>query len=120
MEELNLTVVEITKAECKRQGIPVSKLEKDLGHGNGWLNPKKIKTMKLDDVLAVAEYLHVSLDLLCGRMPRNLNVFEEEIIVFFRMLNSNGQKEALQRIKELTQLQCYTEEAREFLIPSVG
>jgi hypothetical protein len=36
------------------------------------------------------------------------------------MLNSNGQKEALQRIKELTQLQCYTEEGRESLIPSVG
>lgn len=110
MEDLNLTVVEIAKAECIRQGIAVSKLEKDLGHGNGWLNPKKIKTMKLNDVLAVAEYLNISLDLLCGRRQRDLNVFEEEIIFDFRQLNQNGQKEALRRVKEMTQLQCYTED----------
>mgnify|MGYP002518482889 CR=1 FL=1 len=83
MMPLELTVVEIARAECQRQKIPISKLEKDLGHGNGWLNPKKIRTFKLDDAFAIADYLNISLDELCGRKQQKLN--EKEIESMFKV-----------------------------------
>lgn len=110
MMPLELTVVEIARAECQRQKIPISKLEKDLGHGNGWLNPKKISTFKLDDAFAIADYLNISLDELCGRKPQNLNQNENKMMCLLHQLNEDGKKEALNRVEEMTQLQRYTED----------
>lgn len=55
-----MTPVERARSVCKEKGIPVKKLEKDLGFGNGYLNPKKISELSSDRLTAIAEYLGVS------------------------------------------------------------
>ena len=45
---------------CKQKKIPVSKLEKDLGYGNGYLNPKKVSDMKASRLMEILEYLEIS------------------------------------------------------------
>ena len=37
------STVEIVRAICKEKDIPISRLEQDLGYGNGYFNPKKAK-----------------------------------------------------------------------------
>lgn len=61
-------IVENVRAICKAKGIPVSKLEADLGYGNGYLNPKKIKTLTMDRVEEIMKYLDVSLASLMGEI----------------------------------------------------
>lgn len=47
---------------CKEKGIKVSTLEKDLGYGNGYLNPKKVSDMKAGRLIDILDYLGVSLE----------------------------------------------------------
>ena len=54
-----MTYVEYARAVCKEKGIAISKMESDLGHGNGYFNPKKMKKFTLEEALAVAEYLKI-------------------------------------------------------------
>lgn len=44
---------------CKEKKIPISKLEKDLGYGNGYLNPKKIKDVKSNRLFEILDYLNM-------------------------------------------------------------
>lgn len=37
--------IERVREICKAKGIPVSRLEQDLGFGNGYLNPKKAQSI---------------------------------------------------------------------------
>ena len=55
-----MTTVERIREKCDELNVPVSKLEKDLGFGNGYLNPKKIKEVKTDRFLKILEYLGIS------------------------------------------------------------
>lgn len=52
-----LTGTEYVRAICKERKIKVSALERDLGFGNGYLNPKKLKQIPYDRAVAMAEYL---------------------------------------------------------------
>ena len=56
MENIVERIVEI----CKSRNIPILKLEKDLGYGNGYLNPKKVSDMKAGRLLEILDYLGVS------------------------------------------------------------
>lgn len=56
------TYVEIVRALCEERKIAVSKLEKDCGFSNGYLNPKKLKTIPYDRAVVIAEYLSVPLE----------------------------------------------------------
>jgi len=60
------TMVENIRAICKEKGIPVSRLEKDLGYGNGFLNPKKIQVISAWRAVEISEYLGVTMDDLMG------------------------------------------------------
>ena len=57
---MSINVVERVVEFCKIKGIPVSKLEKDLGYGNGFLNPKKISDIKSGRLFEILDYLGVS------------------------------------------------------------
>lgn len=63
------TPVERVRAICKERKIPISKLEKDLGFGNGFLNPKKASDLTADRAIRIAEYLDVSVNFLLGLTP---------------------------------------------------
>lgn len=47
---------------CKEKNIPVSRIEKDLGFGNGSLNSDKAKDIKSSRLFAVLNYLGVSFE----------------------------------------------------------
>ena len=58
------TVIDRIRASCRSRGVPISKLEKDLGFSNGYLNPKKASTVSADRLFAIASYLSVDVDYL--------------------------------------------------------
>ncbi len=56
---------------CKRKGITVNKLSKDLNLSSGYISEMKNKdrTPSIKRVLEIADYLEVSIDYLVGREP---------------------------------------------------
>lgn len=40
-----MEIVERVRLLCKEKGIAISKMEKDLGYGNGYFNPKKLRAI---------------------------------------------------------------------------
>lgn len=58
--------VEKVKAICKEKKIPISKLERDLGFGNGYVGQLKKGSFPDDRLLAIASYLNVTTDYLMG------------------------------------------------------
>lgn len=49
---------------CKQRKLPISKLERDCGFANGYLNPQKLQKLPYDRAAAIARYLDLSLDYL--------------------------------------------------------
>ena len=58
------TQVERIRRLCAEKGVRVSVMERDLGYGNGFLNPKKIKTVPAQRLVEIAGYLNVSVQYL--------------------------------------------------------
>ena len=61
-----MNVTEKILSLCKEKRIAISKLEKDLGFSNGYVGRLKKGNMPYDRVVAVSEYLGVSLAYLLG------------------------------------------------------
>ena len=57
-----MEIVNNIRSLCKEKGIPISKIEKDLGYGNGYFNPKKLKSIPSDRLVEIAEYLNMSVN----------------------------------------------------------
>lgn len=72
------TMVENIREICREKGIAVSRLESDLGYGNGYLNPKKIKAITTTRAAEIAEYLGVPLDALMGMETKKSPATEGE------------------------------------------
>ena len=53
----SLSPVEKVLKLCEKKSVAPSKVEKDLGFGNGYLNPKKVKDIKLMRLEAILDYL---------------------------------------------------------------
>lgn len=51
------TGIDYVRLLCKERNISISKLEKDLGFSNGYLNPKKLKKVPYDRAVMIADYL---------------------------------------------------------------
>lgn len=51
--------IEYVRSICKLQKISISKLEKDCGFSNGYLNPKKISKLPYDRAVKIANYLNI-------------------------------------------------------------
>ena len=75
-----MTGVEYVRDLCKQKRIAISKLEKDLGFSNGYLNPKKMDNIPYDRALLIYKYLGGDLNIMTGtdtvigeEMPYYLN-----------------------------------------------
>jgi len=76
------TIVERVRDICKDRGIPIKQLEYDLGFGNGYLNPKKIKTIQSDRLEDILDYLEITYEELMGGdppKPMTVEEFEREL-----------------------------------------
>ena len=60
------TMVETIRDLCKKKNIAISRLEKDLNYGNGYLNPKKATNVDSTRLKEIANYLDVPIELLYG------------------------------------------------------
>jgi len=69
-------VVERIVEICKAKGIPVSKLEKDLGYGNGFLNPKKVADIRSGRLFEILNYLEISSEEFFGEGSPKLQATE--------------------------------------------
>lgn len=56
--------VEFVRTLCQERKIAISKLEKDLGYGNGYFNAKKQAKIPYDRAVEIAKYLSVSPELI--------------------------------------------------------
>ena len=57
-----MSAVERVKQICKDRGIPLSRIEKDLGFGNGYIGRLKKGTFPNDRLIAIANYLNVPIE----------------------------------------------------------
>ena len=53
-------IIDKIRMMCDERGIKVSQLERALGFGNGYLNPKKVDDIKMGRLFAILDYLGVS------------------------------------------------------------
>ena len=56
--------IQYVREICKERGIPVSRLERDCGFANGYLNPQKLRKLPYDRAVIIAQYLDLSIDYL--------------------------------------------------------
>lgn len=56
--------VELIKKICKERKIPISKLERDLNYGNGYIGQLKKGTIPSDRAIEIANYLKLDLQYL--------------------------------------------------------
>ena len=56
--------IQYVREICKERGIPVSRLERDCGFANGYLNPQKLQKLPYDRAVVIARYLDLSIDYL--------------------------------------------------------
>lgn len=97
------TVVENIREICKQKNIRISKIEKDLGFGNGYLNAKRGTDIPASRLNMIANYLDVSIDDLIGRKTEETATIaddgftpdEKEFIRLLRMLPRESQEAVL-------------------------
>lgn len=65
--------VEIVRAICSERGLPIYKVERDLGFSNGYFNPKKTHDIPYTKLCRIADYLNVSVEELTGTEDRIKN-----------------------------------------------
>lgn len=58
--------VEFVREECKKRGISVAQLEKDLGFSNGYLNPKKLHEIPYKRAKMISVYLGIDFNRVVG------------------------------------------------------
>lgn len=78
-----MSEAENVKRLCAIKGIRVSALEKALGFGNGYINPKKVKHFSHERLVRIAEYLGVSIEEITGQeqekpVPTNGNGYVDQ------------------------------------------
>lgn len=106
------STVEIVRAICKEKRIPVSRLEQDLGYGNGYLNPKKASSIPSNRLAEIARYLNTPIDRFLGAeleceqeknpAPTNgdgMSEDEKEIIRLFRSVDPATRAAMLQLLR---------------------
>lgn len=73
--------VQLVRDICEKRGIPISKLEKECGFGNGYLNNKnrKIKKMPYDRAQIIGNYLGISAEyILTGEKNKKASALTEK------------------------------------------
>lgn len=72
--------VERVKLLCKERKIPISRLEKELGFSNGYINQLRKGTFPSDRLLKIAAYLDVPVNYLaCGQEETKAPTPQDEI-----------------------------------------
>jgi transcriptional regulator with XRE-family HTH domain len=49
------------RSVCEQKNVAISKLERECGFSNGYLNPKKMSKISYEKAVKIAEYLDISI-----------------------------------------------------------
>jgi hypothetical protein len=58
--------VQYVRQLCEERNLPVSRLEKDCGFSNGYLNPKKMSKIPYDRAVIISNYLEIPVEDIYG------------------------------------------------------
>ncbi len=72
--------VEFVRSLCRERKIPIAKIEKDLGYGNGYFNAKKQSKIPYDRAVEIAEYLSVPPELILTGEEKAPTAGERDIL----------------------------------------
>lgn len=109
----DLTPVEKVLELCKRRSVAPSKVEKDLGFGNGYLNPKKVDDIKFKRLEIILNYLGVDwIEFFTGEEKpatdgdgQNDDEKHKLVNSLFDQLPFEDQVEAINKLRSLAQRQ---------------
>lgn len=118
--------VEYVRDFCKKKGIAISKLERDLGYSNGYLNPKKNTKIGYDRAVEIAEYLQCDIEKILGKKPPFVIQRPEKatsdvlygdgaslLLTAFSLLNDENKTRLAEYAKQLYVLQEMAKEEKE-------
>ena len=72
--------VEYIRELCKEKKISISRMEKDLGFSNGYLNPKKLTKIPYDRAVAMANYLNGDINRIMNSEVESMYYINEETV----------------------------------------
>ena len=92
---------------CTDKGIPIAKLESDLGFSNALIKKwKKVSSPSIDKVIKIATYFNVSIDYLVGLSNVTLSadaILQDEDLALFQkakeQMNQQNQEHMMQIIR---------------------
>lgn len=91
--------VRYVRTVCKERNIPVSRLEKDCGFSNGYLNPKKITRLPYDRAKQIAAYLNIPVDTILNGEDHQHIVTQDEIMFALFRGNKDITKEMFEEVQ---------------------
>lgn len=103
-----MSEAEVIRQLCAERGVSIHKLEKDLGFGNGYINPKKVTHLSHERLLRVAEYLGVSVGDITGEETQKptpvagSGSVEDQLLSLFNLLSESGKAQALSFVQFLS------------------
>ena len=99
-----MTGVDRVKAICKERKIPISKLEKDLGYGNGYIGQLRKGVFPSDRLVEIARYLGVSTEyILTGENKNNAPATLGESAIYCNINLTKTERELIQKFRRLDQ-----------------
>lgn len=105
--------VEIIRNLCKNRGLSLSKLERELGIGNGTISKSTSNYMRSDRLKAIADYFHVSMEyLMTGEEGEQLPRFspEEEALIMAYRRADEGIQESVCKLLDIKRVSILSEE----------
>lgn len=84
-----MTSVERVKTICKERKIPISRLERECGFANGYINQLKKGTMPEDRLRKIADYLGVSAEFLATGEEAEQYYTDDEAREMIEFLKNN-------------------------------
>ena len=69
---------ELIRQLCKKKGISVHALEKELGFSQGSISKMRTSVPKVDRVMKIAKYFDVPVESFYKRLPQKQNPFEQK------------------------------------------
>lgn len=101
------TTVERIRRYCKEKGVAVSVLEKDLGFGNGYLNPKKIDDVNTDRLLKILDYLGVSAEEFFDIGSKQTQIIETAIVQAAKKIPNSAEYDKMGIVSKFNALDAH-------------
>jgi len=95
-----MTYADKIKEFCKQKNIPVSRLEKDLGYGNGYIYQLKDDSLPVKRAVDIAEYLGVPYECLFSQSKKDSSQQLSPLVEKIMATASSCTDEELEKIIE--------------------